>query len=223
MLDVLLVEDDQDLARSLIDNLAREKIICDYASNGLEGAQLIEKNTYNIIILDINMPGMDGLSLCRKIRIKGIDTSVLILTVRGTLEDKLAGFAAGADDYMVKPYEIKELIARLNVLAKRRSGQITQLVNGPLRLDLNNRKGMLYDQEIVLTPTSFTLLETLLRASPHPVSKASLIQSLWGDDIPNSNKLRVHIHKLRKILNTGNASSLLKTSPGYGFYIENHT
>jgi len=220
MLDVLLVEDDRDVALSIMDHLEQEEILCDYASNGIEGALLIEKNRYDAIILDINLSGMDGLSLCRKLRMDGIDTSVLMLTARNTLANKIEGFQAGADDYMVKPFEIEELIARINALSKRRSGQVSKLVSGPLSLDLHNRIGTLNNQPIKLTPIAFKILETLLRSSPHPVSKTSLIQSIWGEDIPNSNKLRVHIHNLRKILRVNNTDSLLKTSPNYGFYIE---
>ncbi|MCZ2723742.1 response regulator transcription factor [Marinomonas sp. 15G1-11] len=220
MLEVLIVEDDRDLALSIGDHLECEKIVCDYASNGLEGALLIEKNHYDVIILDINMQGMDGLSLCEKMRGNGIDTPILMLTARDTLENKIEGFRAGADDYLVKPFDIEELIARLHALSKRRSGQVSKLVAGPLELDLNRRIGTLHNQEITLTPTAFKLLEILLRASPNPVSKASLTQNLWGDDLPDSNKLRVHIHKIRKILSTNNSENILKTSPSFGFYIE---
>ncbi len=219
MLSVLLVEDDRDLALSIIDHLELDQIICDYASNGLEGSALIECNQYDVIILDINMLGMDGLSLCQQIRTYGNDTPVLMLTARDSLANKLEGFNAGADDYMIKPFEIEELIARLQVLSKRRSGQVSQLVVGPLCLNLNNRTGLLNDQPIKLTPTAFKLLETLLRASPNPVSQVDLFQKVWGDDLLDSNKLRVHIHKLRKILSIGDAEYLLKTASGFGFYI----
>lgn len=220
MLDVLLVEDDRDVALSIMDHLEQEKILCDYASNGLEGALLIEKNHYDAIILDINLPGMDGLSLCRKLRMDGIDTSVLMLTARNTLANKIEGFQAGADDYMVKPFYMEELIARVSVLSKRRSGQVFKLVSGPLSLDLHNRIGTLNNRPIKLTPITFKILETLLRSSPHPVSTTSLIQRIWGEEMPDSNTLRVHIHNLRKTLNVDNTESLLKTSPNYGFYIE---
>ncbi|MFT2111165.1 response regulator transcription factor [Marinomonas sp. 2405UD68-3] len=220
MLDVLLVEDDRDLALLIMDHLEREKILCDYASNGLEGVLLIEKNRYDAIVLDINLSEMDGLSLCRKLRMDGIDTSVLMLTARNTLANKIEGFQAGADDYMVKPFYMEELIARVKVLSKRRSGEISKLVSGPLTLDLHNRVGTLHNRPIKLTPIAFNILEILLRASPHPVSKTSLIQHIWGEDIPDSNTLRVHIHNIRKILRVSNADSLLKTAPNYGFYIE---
>ncbi len=219
MLSVLLVEDDRDLALSIIDHLEIENIICDYAANGVEGDALLEQNRYSVIVLDINMPGMDGLSLCKKIRTQGDDTPVLMLTARDTLENKLEGFDSGTDDYMVKPFEAEELLVRIQVLAKRRSGQITKLEIGPISLNLSNNSGQLNGEPIKLTPTAFKLLETLLRASPDPVSKANLVQTVWGDELPDSNKLRVHIHNLRKVLSTGGAGDMLKTAAGYGFYI----
>lgn len=219
MLNVLLVEDDRDLALSVIDHLEIEKIICDYAANGIEGAALIDKNSYDVLILDINMPGMDGLSLCEKIRSDGNDTPILMLTARDTLANKIEGFNAGTDDYMIKPFEVEELIVRLHALAKRRSGQVSMLSAGPLKLDLNSRSAHLDNTPIKLSPTGYKLLEVLIRAAPNPVSQAELILKVWGDDIPDSNKLRVHIHNLRKALDAANAGHMLKTSAGFGFFI----
>ncbi len=220
MLSMLLVEDNRDLALSLIEHLEIEKIICDYAINGNEGLSLIEKNQYDVIIMDINLPGMDGLALCEQVRLNGNDTPILMLTARDTLENKLEGFDAGADDYLVKPFEVPELIVRLNALSKRRSGQVSSLKVGPVALNLKEHSGMLNGVPVKLTPTVFKLLETLLRASPNPVSQEDLIRSVWGDEVPDSNKLRVHIHNLRKVLAVGEADSLLQTVAGYGFRIK---
>ena len=221
MLDALLVEDDRDLAMSIIDHLEIENIICDYAANGIEGAALIENNRYDVLILDINMPGMDGLTLCEKTRGDGNDTPILMLTARDTLESKIEGFSVGTDDYLVKPFEIEELIVRLQALAKRRSGQASLFEVGPLKLDLNSRMASLQGVPVKLSPTGYKLLEQLMRASPNPVSQSELILKVWGDDIPGSNKLRVHIHNLRKALDAVGAGHLLKTSPGFGFFISN--
>lgn len=217
MLSVLLVEDNRDLALSLIEHLEIEKIICDYAVNGVDGQALLVKNRYDVVILDINMPGMDGLALCETLRSNGNDTPVMILTARDTLENKLEGFAAGADDYLIKPFEVPELIVRLRALAKRRSGQMSTLNVGPFSLNINQHSGHLHGHPVKLTPILFKLLEVLLRASPNPVSQEALIKAVWGDDLPDSNKLRVHIHNLRKLLGSGDAEHMLKTVPGYGF------
>ncbi len=219
MLNVLLVEDDRDLALSVIDHLEIEGIICDYAANGIEGSALVDINSYQVLILDINMPGMDGLSLCEKIRGDGNDTPILMLTARDTLANKIEGFNAGTDDYMIKPFEIEELIVRLHALAKRRSGQVSALEAGALKLDLNSRVLSLNGNPVKLSPTGFKLLEVLMRASPNPVSQSELVLKVWGDEITDSNKLRVHIHNLRKSLEAGNAGDLLKTAAGFGFYI----
>lgn len=217
MLSVLLVEDNRDLALSLIEHLEIEKIICDYAVNGIDGQALLEKNRYDVVILDINMPGMDGLVLCETLRSNGNDTPVMILTARDTLENKLEGFAAGADDYLIKPFEVPELIVRLRALAKRRSGQMSTLNVGPFSLNINQHSGYLHGHPVKLTPISFKLLEVLLRASPNPVPQNTLIKAVWGDDLPDSNKLRVHIHHLRKLLGSGDSEHMLQTVPGYGF------
>ncbi len=219
MLNILLAEDDRDLALAIIDHLEIENILCDYAANGIEGKALIEQNSYDVLILDINMPGMDGLSLCEKIRSDSNDTPVLMLTARDTLANKIEGFNAGTDDYMIKPFEIEELIVRLHALAKRRSGQASVIQTGALKLDLHSRQVSIGESPVKLSPTGFKLLEVLMRASPNPVSHSELILKVWGDDLPDSNKLRVHIHNLRKSLEAGNAGHMLQTSTGFGFFI----
>lgn len=223
MLNVLLIEDDRDLALSLIDHLEIEHIACDYAVNGVEGLSLIEKNHYQVLILDINMPGMNGLTMCEKLRAEGNETPVLMLTARDTLADKIDGFNAGTDDYMVKPFEIEELIARLHALSKRRSGQVSSLEVGPIKLDLTMRIASVNGESVKLTPIGLKLLEHLMRASPNPVSQAELFMSIWGDEVLDSNKLRVHIHNLRKSLGADFAGKLIKTTSRFGFFLENDT
>ncbi len=124
MLNLLLVEDDLDLATAVVDYLELESIQCDHAVNGVVGLNLIKRNTYQAIILDLNLPRMDGLAVCQHMRDLGDDTPVLMLTARDSLDDKLIGFESGADDYLVKPFAMEELIARVKVLSRRRSGQI---------------------------------------------------------------------------------------------------
>jgi DNA-binding response OmpR family regulator len=146
MINVLLVEDDIDLATTIVDYLEIESIECDHASNGLMGLNLIERNHYQMIMLDINMPKMDGLTLCNTLRERGMDVPVLMLTARDSLENKLEGFSAGSDDYLVKPFAMKELVARVQVLAKRRSGEAKRLVLGDLILDIKQRSATLKQQ-----------------------------------------------------------------------------
>ena len=127
---VLLVEDDRDLAASVADYLALEKICVDHAYNGQAGLQLVTSNRYDVLLLDLMLPQIDGLRLCEKLRQQGIDIPVLMLTARDTLDDKVAGFRAGTDDYLVKPFAMEELIMRVRALAKRRSGQVRKPVSG---------------------------------------------------------------------------------------------
>lgn len=228
MIKVLLVEDDLDLATTIVDYLEIESIECDHASNGVMGLNLIQQNHYQMIMLDINMPKMDGLTLCNTLREQGLDIPILMLTARDSLDNKLQGFAAGTDDYLVKPFAMKELVARVQVLAKRRSGEVKRLVLGNLALDLNQRCAVILsassaidEQPLKLSPIAFQLLETLVRASPDTVSRQQIMQAVWGDEQPDSNSLKVHIHHLRKQLDAIDSGIILETIAGIGFVIKN--
>lgn len=220
MLNVLLVEDDFDLAETVIDYLELESIACDYASNGMAGLQLIEQNPYDVVLLDINLPRLDGLSLCERLRASGNDTPILMLTARDQLDDKLAGFKAGTDDYLVKPFELQELVVRLRALARRRSGQTQLLRCGDLEMNLKVRTVTRAGQAIKLSPVGWQLLEALLRASPEVVSKQKLIAAVWGDAPPDSDSLKVHLFHLRKAIDAPFATALLHTIAGHGFAIK---
>ena len=146
MLNLLLVEDDIDLATAVIDYLELEDIQCDHAANGLIGLNLIEKNSYQAIILDLNLPKMSGLTVCESMRNKGMDTPVLMLTAMDSLQDKLTGFSKGADDYLVKPFAMEELIVRVQALSRRRSGQVNLLKVAGIELNLDQRQASLNGQ-----------------------------------------------------------------------------
>ena len=211
MTNVLLVEDDIDLASTIVDYLELETIQCDHASNGLLGLNLIERQPYQVIILDINMPKMDGLTLCALLRERGLDTPVLMLTARDSLNDKLQGFQVGSDDYLIKPFAMQELVARVQVLARRRSGEVV--------FDLSQRTAFLAQHPLKLSPTALKILEVLMRASPQTVSRQQIMQSVWGDEQPDSNSLKVHIYHLRKALDIHDASVTLETVASVGFAI----
>ncbi|WP_028866040.1 response regulator transcription factor [Psychromonas aquimarina] len=220
MLKLILVEDDIDLAAAVIDYLELEGMQCDYVSNGPAGLNLIEQNDYQAVILDLNLPKMDGLTICTKMREQGIDTPVLMLTARDSLQDKLLGFDAGADDYLVKPFAMAELIARIQVLAGRRSGQVRCLKVADLQLNLQEKLAYRNECPLKLSPTALKILEVLMRESPNPVSREKLMHNVWGDQPPDSNSLKVHIYNLRKQLD-GNANKvLLHTVSGYGFALK---
>jgi DNA-binding response OmpR family regulator len=216
----LLVEDNLDLASAVIDYLELEGIKCDHTANGLSGLALIKANPYDVIILDLNLPKISGLDVCEKLRENGIDTPVLMLTARDTLDDKLVGFSKGADDYLIKPFAMEELIVRTKVLAKRRSGQISQLSVANIILDVKQKQAFRNNQLLSLSPTAYKILEILMRASPDAVSREKIIQRIWGDDQPDSNSLKVHIFNLRKQIDGTSTSKLIHTISGNGFAIK---
>lgn len=199
-LQLLLVEDDFDLANAVIDYLALEDISCDHAANGLSGLNLIKTNHYDVVILDLNLPKISGLEVCESLRNEGFDVPILMLTAQGTLEDKLLGFKKGADDYLVKPFAMEELIVRTQVLSRRRSGQMAKLNACGLVLDTQQQVISRNNRPLKLSPTGYKILEILMRASPKPVSREKLVQAVWGDQQPDSNNLKVHMFNLRKEL-----------------------
>jgi DNA-binding response OmpR family regulator len=217
MLNLLLVEDNIDLASGIVDYFALENIRCDYANNGISGLNLITGNTYQVIILDLGLPQMDGLTLCRNIREQGIDTPVIMLTARDALADKIKGFNAGADDYLVKPFDMDELVVRVRALSRRRSGQMKSLTIGKLKLNLLDKTVYCDDQLLKLSPIGLKILTLLMSNSPNAVSRNILIERIWGDASPDSNSLKVHIHHLRKQLDSVQQSELLHTIKGHGF------
>ncbi len=219
MLKALLVEDDLDLATALIDYMSLEDIDCDYAADGQIGYNLIMSNRYDVIILDLNLPKIEGLAVCERIRNNGVETPVLMLTARDTLDDKLTGFSKGADDYLVKPFAMEELLARIKVLSKRRSGQVSKLTVADLELDLSQRQASRAGTVLKLSPIALKILEVLMRDYPAGVSREKIVQSVWGDEQPDSNSLKVHIFNLRKQVDQQGMKPLIHTIAGFGFAI----
>ncbi len=217
----LLVEDNLSLAQTVIAYFDLEGIECDYASTGSQGLDLALSNDYQAILLDINLPRMNGLQVCEVLRNRGVDVPVLMLTARDSLADKLAGFDAGTDDYLVKPFELIELTARVKSLAKRRSLLAQQLEVGSLTMDLSLKTVRRDGQAISLTPTCWTLLEILMRESPNVVSREKLQNAIWrGSDLPDSNVLKVHLYKLRQQVDKPFSTKLVHTVARHGFAIQ---
>lgn len=219
MLDILLVEDDRDLAATVIQYLELEGFRCDHADNGVTALKFSQDNAYDAMLLDLNLPRLDGLSVCHQLRAEGNDVPILMLTARDQLKDKLEGFRAGTDDFLVKPFELQELVVRLLALTRRRSGQVKVLQCADLRMDLTAREVSRAGVPFRISPIGWKLLEALLRASPSALPRHKLEQAVWGEDAPDSNALKVHMHHLRKAVD-GNADyPLLQTVAGYGFVI----
>ena len=216
----LLVEDNVSLAQTVIAYFDLEGIDCDYASNGSQGLELALLNDYQVILLDINLPRINGLEVCEMIRKQGVDIPVMMLTARDSLEDKLAGFDAGTDDYLVKPFELSELVARVKALFNRRSLHSMKLEVGPLVMDLSLKTACRHGQILSLTPTCWTLLEILMRESPNVVSREKLQNAIWkGSDLPDSNVLKVHLYKLRQQVDKPFSTKLIHTVAAHGFAI----
>ena len=214
---VLLVEDSRSLADTVIAYLKLEAIDCDYAETGSQGLELALSNAYEAILLDINLPKMSGLQVCEALRKEGVDVPVLMLTARDTIEDKLAGFDAGTDDYLIKPFEMSELAARVKVLSKRRSGQSQRLSMGPLVLDVARKSASREGQPLNLTPTCWTILELLMRNSPNVVSREKIEAAIWGDEErPDSDTLKVHLYKLRQQVDRPFSTNLIHTIAQHG-------
>jgi DNA-binding response OmpR family regulator len=217
---VLIVEDNADIAANLAGYLGPLGHALDFAQNGYGGLALIAQNEYDVIVLDLGLPGLDGLALCRKVRTElGKATPVLMLTARDTVEDKLSGFGSGADDYLVKPFSLPELEARLKALARRAGGNAigTELRVGDLRFDPQTFQAQRAGRPLALTKTGYRILACLMRESPKVVLRQTLESEIWGDNPPESDALRTHIHALRQAIDKPPESPMLKTVQGIGY------
>jgi len=217
MIQVLLVEDDLGLAGNIIDYLELDDMVCDHVANGVAALNIMESQRFDVVVLDINLPRMDGLNVCEHVRNQGYDTPIIMLTARDKLENKLEGFRKGADDYLVKPFEMAELVARVVALAARRSGQVKQFRFGNLTLDVNSQMAFVDKLPLKLSPTTYKILAELLRENGQTVSRERLIEAVWKDEAPESNALKVHIHNLRKSLAQSAANVEIKALPNTGF------
>ena len=217
---LLLIEDHPDIAEMVFNYLEQSGYTVDYAADGLTGLHLAVTNDYDLIILDLMLPGLDGLALCSRLRTDGrCDTPVLMLTARDTLDDKVAGLDAGADDYLTKPFELRELAARIGALLRRRRGQVAAeiLSVADLRLDMGTLEVTRAGQPLTLTPIGLKMLAVLMKASPRVVSRAELERQVWGETLPDSDTLRSHLYNLRKIIDKPFGAALLHTISGAGY------
>jgi len=210
---ILIIEDNRDIAANLGDYLTDRGHEVDYAFDGVTGLHLAIVNEFDAMVLDLALPGMDGLEVCRKLREEGRkETPVLMLTARDQLDDKLAGFDSGADDYLVKPFELREVEARLEVLSRRGQRVAPRELNvGDLHFNLETLTVSRAGKKIDLNPIGLKLLEKLMSASPAVVSRAELEHHVWGEELPDSDSLRVHIHSLRAAIDKPFDKPLLTT------------
>ncbi len=217
---ILLVEDHPDLAETVGDYLEAKGYAVDFASDGLLAMHLAVTQTFDAIVLDIMLPGLNGLEVCRRLRKDAqLTTPILMLTARDQLDDKLQGFDVGADDYLVKPFEMPELVARIDALIRRNRGLASTYAVGDLKMDLDTMEVYRGDTEIKLSRTLFEILRILLRESPKVVPRDAIEQELWGDDLPDSDTLRSHLYNLRRAIDRPFDTSLIETLAGRGYRI----
>lgn len=220
-MNILLIEDNRDLALNLFDYFEAKGHAMDLAEDGLSGLHLAASNQYDILILDLMLPGIDGLTLCRRLREAGKQTPVLMLTARDSLEDKIAGLEAGADDYVVKPFALREVEARLRALVRRaqvREGPSVIQV-GDLSFNPDTLKVIRGERTIELPPIPLRILEILMRHSPRVLPREELERGIWGDSPPDSDALRAHLHILRSAIDKQADRSLIRTLRGIGYQI----
>src|SRR5215470_705545 len=221
---ILVMEDEQRLAFLLRRVLLEERHTVDLAHDGHTGLDLALSDTYDVVILDVMLPGIDGLEICRQMRAEHIMSPVLMLTARGAVEDRVVGLNVGADDYLVKPFAIEELLARINALLRRRDrrfDEAPQLSVGDLTLDLVRHEARRAGRVIELTAKEFALLEYLKRHPGRVLTRTQIVDAVWRYDLDAlSNVVDIYIHYLREKIDHGFSHALIKTVRGVGYKIE---
>jgi two-component system, OmpR family, copper resistance phosphate regulon response regulator CusR len=223
MVKILLIEDEPKTVQSLKQGLEENSYEVEVAYDGQMGHQLATRNAYQLIISDIIIPGINGLELCRKLRAEGVQTPILMLTALSTTDDKLEGFDAGADDYLAKPFDFKEFLARVKALIKRSNQTMIEaqvLKFADLELDLTSKIVSRSGQKINLTAKEFQLMEYFLRNQEKVISKAEIAENIWEvEDENSSNLIEVYVNYLRKKVDKGFSSKLIHTQFGMGYIL----
>lgn len=219
---ILLVEDHQEIAGVIFDFFEIKNYQLDYARDGQQGFELASKNHYDVIILDVMLPFLDGFSVCEKLRKHGIDTPILMLTARDSNKDILDGFEHGADDYLVKPFDLNILAARVNALYQRNSGNVARktLNFSTLSLDLGNRVLSRNECQFQLNQTLFTIMKTLMLRAPDIATREEILSQVWQDDMPEDDVLRHHIYQLRSQIDKPFKHAYIRTIPKVGYQLQ---
>ncbi len=219
---VLVVEDEHRIASSIKKGLEMERFVVDVAYDGIEGFDLASTEDYDCIFLDLMLPGMDGLEICRRLREEEVHTPVLILTAKGELDDKIKGFETGADDYLTKPFSFEELLARVHALTRRSQKVINKILEiDDLKLDTSSFEVIRKGAKILLSRKEYSILEYLMRNRGRVVSKDEIISHVWeydADILPNT--VEVFIKNLRQKIDKPFGSNLIKTVRGFGYKID---
>ena len=219
---ILIIEDEKKLSNILKRALKSERYSIDIAFDGEEGLKKALKNAYSMIILDIMLPKKDGMEVCRELRKKGIHTPIIMLTARGAVEDRVAGLNVGADDYLIKPFGIDELFARIHAVLRRRKTTDSDIRKiGDLIMDKKKHEVTRAGKAISLTPKEYKLLDILLSNHGEAISRRRLIDRAWGPEFMEThNELNVHINYLRTKVDKGRKKHLIHTVRGVGFVLK---
>lgn len=216
---ILVVEDNVDILTNVLDYLELKGFSVDCAQDGLSGLHLAATEHYDLIVLDIMLPGLDGYQFCQRLREDARrDTPILMLTARDALEDRLRGLRSGADDYLVKPFSLAELVARIEAILRRsRGGGLGELRVADLAFDPATHQASRAGKPLKLNPMGAKLLALLMQKSPAVVKREVLEMEMWGEDMPDRDSLRSHIHQLRQVVDKPFARPLIHTVHGVGY------
>lgn len=222
MAKILVVEDEEDLSSVISDWLVKHHHVVESTDDGADALDRLSVCKYDLIVLDLMLPGRGGMDVCRQYRSRGGDAHVLMLTAQSSLDAKEAGLNAGADDYLAKPFELRELVARVNALLRRPSARVPDLVSvGDLTIDLRQAKVFRHGAEIRLVPKEFDLLAFLIRHHGQCFSAEALLERVWcSSATPLTETVRTHIKTIRKKIDSSDRQSLIQHIPGYGYKFE---
>ena len=220
---ILLVEDDRTISHFLLKGLREERHVVDLVEDGLTAEEQAFAHDYDLIVLDIMLPGLNGLDVCRRIRAQAVDTPILMLTARENTLDRVAGLDSGADDYLTKPFAFDELLARMRAIVRRgRTRQFSAILEyGPVQLDPRDHTVRVAGARLDLTATEYRVLEQLMMHPETVVSREQLADRVWGGDLdPGSNVIEVYIGYLRRKLQSGWPGPLVQTIRGLGYMLK---
>ena len=218
---ILVVEDEKDLAEAIAAGLRKQGYAADIALDGEEALRSFEVNEYDLLVLDLNLPKVDGIEVCQKIRAGGSSAGILMLTARSGLDDRVNGLDLGADDYLVKPFHFPELLARVRALLRREGVPRPAILRiGELVLDPNSLKGYFKSSEIAFTIKEFAIVEYLMRNAGRIVSQEELLEHVWNEDANLfTQTIKVHMKNIRKKLDAAGAGELITTVKGRGYML----
>lgn len=218
---ILLVEDEDGVASFIQKGLEEEGFTVDRAEDGEVGEHMGTTERYDMMVLDVNLPGMDGFTLCRRLRSEGVHAPVLMLTVKSGVKDKVKGLDSGADDYLTKPFSFEEFLARIRALLRRRDSEVLEYRLGRITLDIVAHRVYVDGQVVELRPKEYAILEFLMRNRGRIISRTQILSNIWGYDFdPGTNVLDVHVKTLRDRLKEVGEEDVIRTVRGMGYVIE---